>query len=201
MAEFIWTKPKEVAAQLIAEGELRDAEIAAKGEVNVERQTLWNWRQAPEFAARVEEHLAKIRAVCQRRAVSFAERRVERLNRDWLRMQRVIEERAEDPRLAHVPGGSTGLIVHNVKGVGRGDDFQLIDLYEVDTGLLRELREHEKQAAQELGQWADKHEFSDARASEHRAKFEAESDLIYGSGDEAVPGDGEGAGVPEGPVR
>lgn len=53
-------------------------------------------------------------------------------------------------------GGKTGLIVHNVKGVGKGDDFQLIDLYEVDTGLLREMREHEKQAAQELGDWTER---------------------------------------------
>lgn len=71
-------------------------------------------------------------------------------------MQQVIAERAEDIELQDVAGGKTGLIVHNVKGVGKGEDFQLIDLYEVDTGLLKELREHEKQAAQELGQWTEK---------------------------------------------
>jgi hypothetical protein len=32
----------------------------------------------------------------------------------------------------------------------------VVEEYEVDTGLLKELREHEKQAAQELGQWSDK---------------------------------------------
>lgn len=190
MAEFLWTKPKEIAAQLIAEGELKDAEIAAKKEVNVERQTLWNWRQVPEFAARIEEHLAKIRAVCQRRAISFAERRVERLNRDWLRMQRVIEERAEDPRLAHVPGGTTGLIVHNVKGVGRGDDFQLIDLYEVDTGLLRELRETEKQAAQELGQWVEHKALRNTDGEELESlSLQVENPVGPAPGDDALLGD------------
>jgi hypothetical protein len=28
--------------------------------------------------------------------------------------------------------------------------------YSIDTGLLKELRDHERQAAQELGQWAEK---------------------------------------------
>jgi hypothetical protein len=31
-----------------------------------------------------------------------------------------------------------------------------VEEYQVDTGLLKELREHEKQAAQELGQWSEK---------------------------------------------
>jgi hypothetical protein len=60
------------------------------------------------------------------------------------------------------------------KGIGRDDDDRyvlgswvlcqlgsaeypnVVEEYEVDTGLLKELREHEKQAAQELGQWSDK---------------------------------------------
>lgn len=57
-----------------------------------------------------------------------------------------------------VPGGNTGLLVRTTKGIGSGDTFQIVDEYAVDTGLLRELREHEKQAAQELGQWIDKSE-------------------------------------------
>ena len=62
-----------------------------------------------------------------------------------------------------VAGGRTGLIVHNVKGVGKGDDFKLIDVYEVDTSLLKEMREHEKQAAIEVGQWQEKvqHDFTE----------------------------------------
>jgi hypothetical protein len=32
----------------------------------------------------------------------------------------------------------------------------VVDEYAVDGVLLKELREHEKQAAQELGQWSDK---------------------------------------------
>ncbi len=160
MADFQWTKIKEEAAQLIAEGELSDPKIAEK--VGVSRQYLWVWRQSSEFAAKVDSILDDIRAALRRRAIASAERRVDRLNRDWLKLQAVIEARAADPELADVPGGNTGHIVHNVKGVGKGDDFQLIDLYEVDTGTLKELREIEKQAAQELGQWVEKSDMTSA---------------------------------------
>lgn len=71
-------------------------------------------------------------------------------------MQQVIAERAEAKEMQGVAGGETGLLAHNVKGLGKGDDFELVDEYAVDTGLLREIRETEKQAAIELGQWQEK---------------------------------------------
>jgi hypothetical protein len=40
--------------------------------------------------------------------------------------------------------------------LGSAEYPNIIEEYQVDTGLLKELREHEKQAAQELGQWSDK---------------------------------------------
>lgn len=48
-------------------------------------------------------------------------------------------------------GAETGLMVHTVTYLkdGRREEWA------VDTGLLKELREHEKQAAQELRQWSD----------------------------------------------
>jgi hypothetical protein len=46
--------------------------------------------------------------------------------------------------------------VHKLKSVGGGEYAQMVDEYEVDAGLLKELRAHEEQAARELGQWTDK---------------------------------------------
>ncbi len=163
MAAFTWDGQTELAAQLVANGELTDTEIAT--EIGRDYSTLWRWRQNPEFAAKVEEHLERIRATLRRRAVSMAEKRVNRLNRDWVRLQRVIEERGEDASMASVPGGTTGLVCRTIKGVGRGEDFQLVETYEVDTGTLRELRDIEKQAAQELGQWVEREMIEDARKS------------------------------------
>jgi hypothetical protein len=154
MASFRWTDSAREAAKLVALAEDTYPTIAEK--VKVSRQTLHAWRSHPDFRARVDEHESEFREIVRRRGIAQLERRVDALNTRWNLMHRVISERAVAPIMQGVPGGETGLMVRTVKGVGKGDDFQLIDLYEVDVGLLKELREHEKQAAQELGQWTEK---------------------------------------------
>lgn len=156
MADFSWTPEQIEAAQLIADGNLTITEIAEK--FGVSRQTIYNWKQVPEIAARIEQHLEDFRQEVRRRGLASREKRIASLNDRWKRLQKVVEERADDPNHQSVPGWKTGLLVHNVKSVGGGENATVVDLYEVDTGLLKELREHEKQAAQELGQWTEKHE-------------------------------------------
>ena len=68
----------------------------------------------------------------------------------------MIEERADDPQFENVAGGRTGLITVDWKTLGAGESAQIMPIYSVDTGLLKELREHEKLAAQELGQWEER---------------------------------------------
>ncbi len=150
---FRWSKDAEQAAQDVADDQLTDSVIADRAKIA--KPTLYEWKRHPEFAAKVAVHQAEIRETIRKRGIAIVEHRVRALDDRWRRMQSVIEARAADPAMALVPGGDTGLLVHNVKGVGKGEDFQLIDLYEVDTGLLREIREHERQAAQELGQWTE----------------------------------------------
>jgi hypothetical protein len=143
---------------LVAQDDLADRAIGAA--CGVTERTIERWKQHPEFAARVQEHRDAWREAIKAKGIAERQNRVDALNDRWHRMQQVIEERAEDAATARVAGGSTGLIVRDVKGVGKGEDFQLIDIYSVDTGLLKELREHEKQAAQELGEWSEKREIS-----------------------------------------
>jgi hypothetical protein len=57
--------------------------------------------------------------------------------------------------MAAVPGGKSGLLVHNVKSIGSGEFAERVDLYEVDTGLLQQCLALEKQAAQEVGDWEE----------------------------------------------
>lgn len=158
MSDSLLTEPMVLAAQLISESKLTHQEIADK--VGIARKTLWYWRKAPEFTAEVERALDERRKEIRRTGLADIETRIAALNDRWLRMRRLMDARADDPTMAGVPGGTTGLLVRTTKGLGSGDAFTLIDEYAVDTGLLRELREHEKQAAQELGQWADKTEAS-----------------------------------------
>ena len=84
--------------------------------------------------------------------------RVDALNVRWGRLQAVIEERAADPTM-QAPGSSTGLLTRTQKQIGSGDSAVTVEEYQVDTRLLKELREHEKRGAQELGQWSEKSAF------------------------------------------
>jgi transposase-like protein len=163
--DFEWCGVSERAAQMVAVGRLSYADIA--GELQIDPATLWRWRQDPGFKARVEEHLEDIRSEVRRVGLADLYHRVEALDSRWREMQRVIEERAVDPTMAGVPGGTTGLLVRTVRkvvvedesrdGGGRKTSREVCE-YALDTGLLKELREHERQAAQELGQWLEKTE-------------------------------------------
>jgi hypothetical protein len=156
MAVFELHQTQIEAAQLLANGELGDGEIA--DQLGIARSTLWHWKQRPEFTALIDEHLAQFREEVRRRGLANLERRVRSLNDRWNRLQRVIEARADHPDYAEAPGGTTGLLVKSVKQIGVGRDAREVEEFTVDAALLKELREHEKQVAQELGQWAEKHE-------------------------------------------
>lgn len=85
-------------------------------------------------------------------------------NERWHLMRQVISERAAEyaeqkDQGKKIPAGSiTGLLVRTAKSLGSGANAKVIIEYEVDTGLLREIRAIEQHSAQELGQWTEKSE-------------------------------------------
>ena len=92
--------------------------------------------------------------------ISDRNARIQALQERWTRLRanldRVLEERGAE-MAGVVPGGSTGLLMRDYKG---GKDTST-PVYRLDPGvvaLLAELRAHEKQAAEELGQWVEKRE-------------------------------------------
>jgi hypothetical protein len=85
--------------------------------------------------------------------IAQREKRVALLDEYLQRLQTVATERGAD--MPNVPGGKTGLLCRRIKQVGQGKDAQIVEEYELDGTLLREMREHAKQAAQELGQWEE----------------------------------------------
>jgi hypothetical protein len=113
-----------------------------------------------DLKARIAEIQAELYAATKRALITERESRIRAYQDRWERMTRVITERAADPKMKGVPGGTTGLLCHTFKMVGSGPAAMLVDEYEVDTGLLREARAHEEQAAKELGQWTEKRELS-----------------------------------------
>jgi hypothetical protein len=64
--------------------------------------------------------------------------------------------------LRKAAGGQTGLIVCQMRGIGKGEDFQLVEEYAVDVGLLKALLDLERQAVQECGQWLDRRDLTSA---------------------------------------
>lgn len=154
--ETALTFRKEQAALLVARDEKSDEVIAA--EVGIGRATLKRWKQEPRFAERVEEHKAAWREQVTQTGIAMMEQRVATLNDLHARMLTVIAERSDDPAMQHVPGGKTGLLVHQMKAIGTGQNQTVIDEYVFDAALVREIRAHQEQVAKELGQWIDRRE-------------------------------------------
>lgn len=165
------TPREDRAAWLVAADELSDEAIAA--ECKIGRTTLHRWRQQSAFQQRVAEHASALEAETQRHAIAKRRKRVAALQRRWDGMHRVIDERAQDVASGGVmvetpngreriiaPGWETGLLVRTEKQIGAGERAVHVVEFAVDTGLLKELRAHEEQAAKELGQWSEKHEHS-----------------------------------------
>lgn len=157
---FAWSKDREEAARLLAEDEQTDIEIATR--VGVTDRSLRAWKAHPDFKARVDELARELGAPALRHAIGKRNRRVAALNSRWQAMQAVIAARGADPAMQSIPGGSTGLLVVEeaetvMEGAEDNKKARVVPLkVKVDTGLLKELRDHERQAAQELGQWVDK---------------------------------------------
>lgn len=148
-----FTYEKQLAAQLIAEASLTFQQIAKQA--NVTYGTIYAWRKEPDFNDLVLQLKGDIRGQICNIGICVKENRLRALDARWRLLQRVIEERAESEIMQTAPGGKTGLMVHTVKGLGSGPTFERVDLFTVDTGLLAELRDHEKQAAIEMGQWEE----------------------------------------------
>jgi hypothetical protein len=67
-------------------------------------------------------------------------------------------------------GGETGLLVRQIKLAASG---ATVEEFAVDTGLLKELRAHQEQAAKELGQWTEKREVT-GKAEAHMPEILAD---------------------------
>jgi hypothetical protein len=167
-----WDKKREKAAKLAAEGALTNDQIAAG--VGLSPAGFDKWRATPEFRARVDEIVTAYADAIKDEGIANVKNRVAAQNDRWQRMQRLIDAAAEDPDLADIPGGDTGMLVRTAKldkvygaipsSGGEAESLQsakrevLLYEYVRDTSISAEMRALEKQAAQELGQWTEKQE-------------------------------------------
>ena len=160
--EWIWTKKRETAALMVSLGHT-EVEIATK--IGTSQRAVTYWKTAPEFKARVKEHVAAQREAIRQKGIAIVENRVAIYQDTEDKIAQVNAERAVTYGKAEIPGGKTGLVVTEFKTIRVTDDkgndvLKLVPEHVVDTGLMKERRENLKQAAQELGQWTEKSEFS-----------------------------------------
>lgn len=141
------------AAVLLAEDRLTHAQIAS--DCRISERTLYNWKRDPAFLAEVKRIEAQLAEAALTRGIAQRWRRLDRLQRDWRRLQKLIEARAA-AMAGDVDGGETGLLAHDQKSVGHGENAQVVDVYRFDKAIMDALLNIEKQAAEELGQWVDK---------------------------------------------
>jgi hypothetical protein len=152
---FRWTSKREQAAALVAQGNLPIPRIAES--VGVSSRAINWWKRRPEFVARVEEHVDATRVAVRDRAISDRAGRLDALQERWHLLQLLMCSRARE--MKDVPGGETGLLVKRLRFTrvsgGRALQLQEVPDYQVDYQLLRELREMERQASMEMGQWGE----------------------------------------------
>lgn len=160
---------KERAAILLAEDDLSDERIA--DQVGISRRTLGNWKQQPEFAALVGDNVGRIQAGMLKLVIAKKHRRLDVLDQLHAKAMQVVTDRAtrhagelgdaETPVNATkrlfgdvTPAeAATGLLVKQETANNSG--IKTMN-WAVDTGLIREIRALQEQAAKELGQWVDR---------------------------------------------
>lgn len=107
----------------------------------------------------VKEAIAEHLAAVKKRGIADKQYRINALVRRQQLMEQVIAERADEYD-GEAAGAGTGLLVRQTKMLGAGELAREIVEYALDAGLLREMRDHEKQIAQELGEWTERREIS-----------------------------------------
>ena len=176
---------------LIAEDHYNDKKIAELCFVSV--ACITKWKRRPEFKERVAELTQIFADKALKEGLARREKRVTVLVQMHDKLLQIVEERAADPALQAIPGGKTGLVTRQMKGIGKGKEFRLVEQYQADTRLVKELRGVEEQIARELGQWQERIEvedvsLADVMAKARQRKPEARSEPIAVEQDMTVPG-------------
>lgn len=105
----------------------------------------------PNIALQITKHREKL----ELRAIADLQSRVDGYDKRRNELLSIIAERSVNSVYQKVPGGRSGWLVHTVKQIGGGFTAERVEEFAFDSALHKELRELEKQAAQDLGQWQD----------------------------------------------
>jgi hypothetical protein len=153
----MWTWKRELVAKLIAEGDKSVAQIAAQCQIS--ERGIYRWKAAPEFQARVREHVDNYRRKVLSAGYCRKENRILLHQKLIEKCLRIIEERAAHPGMENVPGGKTGLIMLRARNLGGG---RMISEFATDAITESIIRANLHAIAQEVGGWGDRREAGDS---------------------------------------
>lgn len=151
-----WTKARLETVHLLAEGQLSYEKVAQR--VGVSIGTIHNWLAVDEFATKLRYAVQSFDAAVMSHGLARKSVRLTVLAKLAERQQLIVDERAQAH--AKLTGGSSGLVAHEVRSVGSGEDAALVDFVSFDGSLNREMRATLAQIAEETGQIASKVEVS-----------------------------------------
>lgn len=154
-----WTRVRVRAVKLAAEDELSDEKIAK--ELGIGHRTVQTWQARPEFQARKKQIRAAWEARIFDLGVANKANRIKMLDGLNRKQERIMQARSEDPDIdVQASGGDTGLIVKEIKRIGKGDEKMEIIEVSYDAAFSREYRATLQQAAEEMGQIVSRRELS-----------------------------------------
>lgn len=166
------SQKKLQAALLLAQGRLTIDHIAEQ--VGKSPRTIDEWKQLPEMRREIHRHHEAWAQELKEFGIGDQRRRLRDLQDLYDRLWVVIGRRAQSKAMRRAAGGDTGLVCREVKKFEQvaeqvpGKDGKpetvlknkAVVKFRVDTALIDELREIQKQAAIELGQWTEKRSLS-----------------------------------------
>ena len=155
-ARSVLSPRREQFALALARGEsATGAYVSAGYRPKWARQNASRMMRQPEMAARLQQLKSSITANVLKLDISDRNARIAAVKNRSNRLRAALDclrsERARD--LADVSGGQSGLLSRDYSGKNGGQE-----IYSIDTGMIaleRELRAHDRQVAQELGQWQE----------------------------------------------
>jgi AcrR family transcriptional regulator len=152
-----------IAAAMFGEGKYTINEIAQV--VGISRRQIQHWKSKETFAVMVRNAGEAYAKRFLTEGLARKERRLAVLNDMHERVLTSVFERGESKGMKNIPGGHTGMVTKTLKGIGKGDDFQVVEVYSIDTPVISSLIEIHDAVREELGQNVRKHEFSNPDGS------------------------------------
>jgi hypothetical protein len=104
----------------------------------------------------VEDIRERAANVLEAQSLEDRQYRLEELKVRHIALKAIIDARSKSPEMKNVPGGDTGFVIRRTRVIGLGAAAEHVTDYVIDTRSMDMFLKIERQAAQEMGQWAEK---------------------------------------------